>query len=121
MTAHILLIEDEYEIARFVEMKLKSNGYYVSVVYGQTYELSLMKSLDPDLVILNPTTMMPMITSLDFFWRLQSAKNKIPVFLLAAINKIDKRITKLNVGVNDYLLKPFSVEELLNRNQTFGF
>lgn len=119
MTAHILLIEDEYEMARFVEMKLKSNGYYVSVVYGQTYELSLMKSLDPDLVILNPTTMMPMITSLDFFWRLQSAKNKIPVILLAAKNKIDKRITNLNVGVNDYLVKPFSFEELLTKIHTY--
>jgi DNA-binding response OmpR family regulator len=71
MIAHILLVEDEYEIARFVEMKLKSKGYYVSVVCGKTYELSLVKSSDPDLVILNPMTIMPMLTSLDFFWRLK--------------------------------------------------
>ena len=118
MTAHILLIEDEYEIARFVEMKLKSKGYYVSVVYCKTYESSLMESSDPDLVILNPMTMMPMITSLDFFWRLQLAKNKIPVILLTTKNKIDKRITNLNIGVNDYLVKPFSFEELLTKIHT---
>jgi DNA-binding response OmpR family regulator len=118
MAPHILLVHNEYEIARFVEMKLKSKGYSVDVVYAGTHESSLMKNSDPDLVILNPMTTIPMLTSLDFLWRLKSVKNKIPVILLTTKNKIDERITNLNIGINDYLVQPFSFDELLTKIHT---
>jgi DNA-binding response OmpR family regulator len=117
MTAHILLVESETKLARFVEIELKSRGYFVSVTHDGIYGLSLVEKSDLDLVILNPMTRIPWRTGLELFRRLQSAETKVPVILLTTEDKVEHQITGLDIGANNYLVKPFDFEELLAKIQ----
>lgn len=113
MTAHILLVEDEVKLARFVELELTSEGYRVSVANDGMTGLTLARESTPDLVILD--WMLPGLTGVELCRRLRATGSKIPVILLTAKEEISDRVAGLNAGANDYVVKPFSVEELLAR------
>jgi DNA-binding response OmpR family regulator len=113
MTAHILLVEDEVKLARFVEMELNSEGYQVSVANDGITGLTLARDSSPDLVILD--WMLPGISGLEICRRLRSTGNKVPVILLTARDEVGDRVAGLDAGANDYVVKPFSIEELLAR------
>jgi DNA-binding response OmpR family regulator len=114
MTAqHILLVEDEIKLARFIELELESEGYRVSVAHDGMSGLSLMRESEPDLAILD--WMMPGLTGVELCRRLRSTGIKIPVILLTAKDEVGDRVTGLDAGADDYLVKPFSIEELLAR------
>jgi DNA-binding response OmpR family regulator len=103
MTApHILLVEDEIKLARFIELELASEGYRVTVAHDGMSGLSLVRESEPDLAILD--WMMPGLTGVELCRRLRATGIKIPVILLTAKDE-----------VGDYLVKPFSIEELLAR------
>ena len=113
MAQHILLVEDEIKLARFIELELQSEGYRVSVAHDGMSGLSLARELEPDLAILD--WMMPGLTGVELCRRLRSTGIKIPVILLTAKDEVGDRVTGLDAGADDYLVKPFSIEELLAR------
>jgi DNA-binding response OmpR family regulator len=110
---HILLVEDEIKLARFIELELESEGYRVSVAHNGMSGLSLARESEPDLAILD--WMMPGLTGVELCRRLRSTGIKIPVILLTAKDEVGDRVTGLDAGADDYLVKPFSIEELLAR------
>ncbi len=111
MTAHILLIEDEIRLARFIELELESEGYRVSVVHDGMLGLNLVRDFEPDLAILD--WMLPGLTGIEICQRWRSTGILIPVILLTARDEAGDRSTGLAVGADDYMVKPFSMEELL--------
>ncbi len=110
---HILLVEDEVKLARFVELELNYEGYQVSIAYDGLTALTAARELHLDLVILD--WMLPGLSGLEICRRLRSTGDKVPIILLTAKDEVSDRVAGLDAGANDYVVKPFSVEELLAR------
>jgi DNA-binding response OmpR family regulator len=113
MNAHILLVEDEVKLARFIELELTSEGYQVTVAHDGMEGLTLAREANPDLAVLD--WMLPNLTGVEICRRLRSTGCQIPVILLTAKDEIGDRVTGLDAGADDYVVKPFSIEELLAR------
>jgi DNA-binding response OmpR family regulator len=113
ITAHILLIEDEIKLARFIELELNSEGYRITVAHDGMAGLTLARESSPDLVILD--WMLPGLTGIEVCRRLRTTGNKVPVIMLTARDEVQDRVAGLNAGADDYVVKPFSIEELLAR------
>ncbi|MEH1929330.1 MAG: response regulator transcription factor [Nostoc sp.] len=113
MTANILLVEDEVKLARFVELELSSEGYNISVAHDGIAGLTLARELSPDLIILD--WMLPGLSGLEICRRLRATGISIPVILLTAKDEVNDRVAGLDAGADDYVVKPFSIEELLAR------
>ncbi|MCC5630041.1 response regulator transcription factor [Nostoc sphaeroides] len=113
MAANILLVEDEVKLARFVELELSSEGYNISVAHDGIAGLTLARELSPDLVILD--WMLPGLSGLEICRRLRATGISIPVILLTAKDEVNDRVAGLDAGADDYVVKPFSIEELLAR------
>lgn len=112
MANKILIIEDESKIARFVELELKHEGYEVDkALDGRTgLDLSLQNSYD--LILLD--VMLPELNGLEVLRRLRLEKNT-PVIMLTARDAVMDKVSGLDAGANDYITKPFAIEELLAR------
>lgn len=113
MTSHILVVEDEAKLARFIELELQYEGYRVSVASDGLAGLATARESNPDLVILD--WMLPGISGLEICRRLRATGDKVPVILLTAKDEVSDRVAGLDAGADDYVVKPFSVEELLAR------
>jgi DNA-binding response OmpR family regulator len=113
MTATILLVEDEERLARFIELELSSEGYNINVAYDGLTGLTMAREAPPDLLILD--WMMPGMTGLEVCRRLRATGSKVPVILLTAKDEVSDRVAGLDAGADDYVVKPFSIEELLAR------
>ena len=113
MTAHILVVEDEVKLARFIELELSYEGYQVSVTHDGLSGLTAAREFHPDLVVLD--WMLPGLSGLEICRRLRATGDKVPIILLTAKDEISDRVVGLDAGADDYLIKPFSIEELLAR------
>ncbi|MBW4630770.1 MAG: response regulator transcription factor [Iphinoe sp. HA4291-MV1] len=113
MTAHILLVEDEVKLARFVELELSYEGYKVSIAHDGLTGLTTARESQPDLVILD--WMLPGLSGLEICRRLRSTGDQVPIILLTAKDEVSDRVAGLDAGADDYVVKPFSLEELLAR------
>lgn len=113
MAATILLVEDEERLARFIELELSSEGYNISVAHDGLTGLTMARETPPDLLILD--WMMPGMTGLEVCRRLRATGSKVPVILLTAKDEVSDRVAGLDAGADDYVVKPFSIEELLAR------
>lgn len=113
MTARLLLVEDEVKLARFIELELSSEGYEISVAHDGMTGLSMLRESPPDLAILD--WMLPGMSGLEICRRLRSTGSLIPVIFLTAKDEIGDRVAGLDAGADDYVVKPFSIEELLAR------
>lgn len=113
MKIHILLVEDEVKLARFVELELSSEGYQVSVAHDGISGLTLARESAPDLAILD--WMLPGLSGVELCRRLRATGSKVPVILLTAKDDVSDRVAGLDAGADDYVVKPFSIEELLAR------
>jgi DNA-binding response OmpR family regulator len=113
MNAHILLVEDEVKLARFVELELSCEGYRISVAHDGLTGLMMARESLPDLLVLD--WMLPGLTGLEVCRRLRATGIDIPVILLTAKDEISDRVAGLDAGADDYVVKPFSIEELLAR------
>jgi DNA-binding response OmpR family regulator len=113
MTVHILLVEDELKLARFVELELTTEGYQVSVANDGMTGLTLARESEPDLAILD--WMLPGLTGVELCRRLRATGSTVPVILLTARDEVGDRVAGLDAGADDYVVKPFSIEELLAR------
>jgi len=112
-SAHILVIEDEAKLARFVETELTCEGYRVSVASDGMAGLRAACDQNPDLVLLD--WMLPGISGLEICRRLRSTGNRVPVVLMTARDEVSDRAAGLDAGADDYVVKPFSIQDLLAR------
>lgn len=110
---HILVIEDEAKLARFVEVELTYEGYRVTLATDGPTGLVAAREQLPDLVLLD--WMLPGISGLEICRRLRSTGNRVPVILMTAKDDITDRVAGLDAGADDYVVKPFSIQELLAR------
>ncbi len=108
----LLIIEDEARIAQFVERALIYEGYRVSVARDGLTGLQIARDNPPDLVILD--WMLPGLDGLEVCKRLRAA-SPVPILMLTAKDDVKDRVVGLDAGADDYLVKPFSVDELLAR------
>ncbi len=113
MKAHILLVDDDRHITEVLRRALAYEGYSVDLAYQGSE--ALQKTLDhpPDLIILD--LMLPGITGLEVCKRLRAAGNQVPILMLTAKDAIADRVAGLDMGADDYLVKPIELEELLAR------
>ena len=110
---NILLVEDEAKLAQFIELELKYEGYNVTVVNDGLSGLSNARESVPDLILLD--WMLPGMSGVDICKRLRQTRNNVPIILLTAKDDIGDRVAGLDAGADDYIVKPFNLEELLAR------
>lgn len=108
----ILLIEDEEKIARFIELELRHEGYDVEKAYNGRTGLERALSGGPDLVLLD--IMLPELSGLEVLRRLRR-ESDVPVIMLTARDAVMDKVSGLDAGADDYITKPFAIEELLAR------
>nr|WP_312578707.1 response regulator transcription factor [Sedimentibacter sp.] len=108
----ILIVEDEHKIARFLELELKYEGYDVDIANNGRDGLEKGKSEDVNLIILD--LMLPGLSGIEVCRRLRQTSD-IPIIMLTAKDDISDKVTGLDIGADDYMTKPFAVEELLAR------
>ena len=113
MAQEILLVEDDKDISRLLELHLQDLGYTVQVVHDGREGLSLALSTSYALSILD--LMLPGIDGLEVCRRLRAKPTYTPILVLTAKSSEFDRVLGLEVGADDYLTKPFSVRELLAR------
>ncbi|MEL6929405.1 MAG: response regulator transcription factor [Cyanobacteria bacterium J06600_6] len=113
MAAHILLVEDEAKLAQFIKMELEFEQYQVTHAPDGFTGLSTAREIEPDLILLD--WMLPGISGPEICRRLRQTGNKVPIILLTAKDDVSDRVAGLDAGADDYVIKPFSIEELLAR------
>ena len=109
----ILVVEDEIGIANFLKQGLEEENYEVLVAYEGEKGLELAMNRKPDLILLD--WMLPKITGLEVCKMIRKSDTKTPIIFLTAKDTVQETIEGLKAGANDYIKKPFSFEELLER------
>jgi DNA-binding response OmpR family regulator len=113
MSAHILIVEDEAKLAQFMQMELTQEGYNVTIAEDGIAGLTAAREHQLDLIILD--WMLPGLSGVEVCHRLRTTGNKTPVILVTAKDDVRDRVSGLDAGADDYVVKPFSIEELLAR------
>ncbi|HEY3363749.1 MAG TPA: response regulator transcription factor [Symbiobacteriaceae bacterium] len=113
MAPRILVVDDDPKITSFLRRGLALEGYEVTVANGGTEALRSVAEAVPDLMILD--IMMPGVDGLEVCRRVRSAGEDVPVLMLTARDTVSDRVKGLDAGSDDYLVKPFALEELLAR------
>lgn len=112
MGERILLVEDEEKLARMVEMELKYEGYQVEKALDGRRGLELALGGGFDLVLLD--IMLPQMSGMEVLRRLRR-ESQVPVIMLTARDSVVDKVSGLDSGADDYVTKPFAIEELLAR------
>lgn len=110
--AKVLIVEDDEGISEFVELELKHEGYETVLAKSGREGLEKFESENPDMVLLD--VMLPEMNGLEVLRRIRS-KSNVPVILETARGETIDKINGLNSGADDYISKPFEIEELLAR------
>ncbi len=110
-TYKILVVEDDAQILRVLELELRHEGYEVETARDGLSGLERALK-EPDLVVLD--LMLPKLDGMEVCARIR-AKSRVPIIMLTAKDRIPDRVAGLDRGADDYLTKPFSIEELLAR------
>src|SRR6185437_2444738 len=113
MKEQILIIEDEENIARVLQLELEFEGYGVGIAYTGTAGLIKYREKEWSLVLLD--LMLPELNGLDVLRRIRVTETNTPVILLTAKGEVEDKVAGLDLGANDYVTKPFEIEELLAR------
>lgn len=113
MSPHILVVEDEVKLARLLELELVQEGYSVTLAHDGLAGLTEARSQTLDLIVLD--WMLPGISGIEICRRLRSTGLQTPIILLTAKDEVAARVEGLDAGADDYVVKPFSLEELLAR------
>ncbi len=110
--ARILIVEDEIKIARFLELELKHEGY--EVILAGDGRLGLEKALKDkvDLIVLD--IMLPGLSGIEVCRRVR-LESQVPIIMLTAKDDVTDKVAGLDMGADDYMTKPFAIEELLAR------
>ncbi len=109
----ILVVEDEHKIANSLKRGLEQEGWAVDVVYDGVKGYDLAATEDYDVIILD--LLLPEMDGLTVCQKLRNEKIQTPILILTAKGQLEDKVEGLNVGADDYLVKPFAFEELLAR------
>lgn len=109
----ILVAEDQKDMNRLIAGRLTAENYSVDSCFNGEEVFDYIACAEYDAIILD--VMMPVMDGLQVLKKLRAANNQIPVLLLTAKDRIEDRVEGLDAGADDYLVKPFSFEELLAR------
>jgi two-component system, OmpR family, response regulator len=109
----VLVVDDEDNVTHLVSSALRFDGFETMTADNGTTALSKVAESDPDLIVLD--VMMPGLDGLGVLQNLRAAGSQVPVIFLTARDTANDRIGGLRAGADDYVVKPFSVEELLAR------
>lgn len=110
---HVLVVEDERTIAAYVKRGLEEQGYAVDTAFTGREALDWVEIVNFDLIILD--IMLPEMDGLAVCRALRNRKCRTPVLMLTARDAVDDRVAGLDSGADDYLVKPFALQELLAR------
>ncbi|MGM9949903.1 MAG: response regulator transcription factor [Lysinibacillus sp.] len=113
MDKRILIVEDEARIARVISLELKHEGYAVEIADNGKDAINLALEEEWDLILLD--VMLPEMSGFEVLRRLRMQDEQTPVILLTARNSVFDKVNGLDHGANDYITKPFEMEELLAR------
>ena len=108
----VILIEDEVKLARFVELELRYEGYDVTVCHDGKEGLQMVTDGNYDMILLD--LMLPGLTGIEICRRVRKFSN-VPIIMLTAKDETMDKVAGLDSGADDYLTKPFAIEELLAR------
>ncbi|MEH7491938.1 response regulator transcription factor [Neobacillus niacini] len=109
----ILVVEDEEKIARVLELELEYEGYDVSKAIDGLEALEAYRTGNWDLILLD--VMLPGLSGIEILRRIRKNDLHTPVILLTAKSSVEDKVSGLDLGANDYITKPFQIEELLAR------
>ncbi|MBF0202259.1 MAG: response regulator transcription factor [Desulfamplus sp.] len=109
----ILVVEDELHIAEGIRLNLSMQGYDTKIAPDGVIGLEMWRSWNPDLIVLD--VMLPMIDGFSVLRTIRSEDEKIPVLILSAKGRVEDKVQGLKCGVDDYLAKPFDLDEFLLR------
>ncbi len=110
---HVLLVEDERTISAYVKRGLEEHGYAVDVARTGPEALDWLQSSSFDLIVLD--IMLPELDGLSVCRTIRGRGVQTPVLMLTARDTVDDRVTGLDAGADDYLVKPFAIKELIAR------
>lgn len=112
MNKKILIVEDEKNIARFIELELKHEQFSVSVTHDGREGLTKALEEQYDCILLD--VMLPSLNGIEVCRRIRAQSN-VPIILITARDAVMDRVAGLDAGADDYVVKPFAIEELLAR------
>ena len=114
----ILLVEDEKHLSEAIAYLLKKNNYIVDTVYNGVDGYDYIKSDIYDIVILD--VMLPLMDGFEILRRVRSEKYQRPILMLTSRSQVEDKVKGLDIGADDYLAKPFNMDELLARLRALG-
>ncbi|MCK5128472.1 MAG: response regulator transcription factor [Clostridiales bacterium] len=109
----ILIIEDDIKIARFVELELTHEGYSVEIAHDGREGLGMAQAIKYQAILLD--LMLPKLSGIEVCRRIRQEDESIPILMLTAKDDVTDKVTGLDIGADDYITKPFAIEELLAR------
>lgn len=113
MSFKILVIEDEQSLLETLKLNLELENYKVDTLNSGENALSHIKKAQPDLILLD--IMLPVLSGMEIYKQLKNSGSTTPVIFLTAKNNVQDKIEGLKLGADDYITKPFDLEELLLR------
>ncbi|WP_096270933.1 response regulator transcription factor [Paucisalibacillus globulus] len=109
----ILIVEDEAKLSRVLQLELEYENYRTQIAENGKDALRLMQEREWDLVLLD--IMIPELSGLEVLRRIRRTDEDTPIILLTARDAVHDKVSGLDIGANDYVTKPFQIEELLAR------
>ncbi|GKU80275.1 response regulator transcription factor [Paenibacillus sp. L3-i20] len=113
MRAHIVVVDDDEKIISMLRRSLAFEGYEVTTASNGVEGLKVLLNIEPDLLILD--VMMPQIDGWEVCRRVRESGSSVPIMMLTAKDDVIDRVKGLDLGSDDYVVKPFALEELLAR------
>lgn len=110
---HVLVVEDDRSVRDAVERALSFEGYEVATARDGAEALSMVMNDPPDAIVLD--VMMPHVDGLEACRRIRARGDDTPILILTARHEVSDRVAGLDAGADDYMVKPFALEELLAR------
>jgi two-component system response regulator MprA len=110
---NVLVVDDDYAIREALERALRANGYDVALATDGSEALRAIDEMSFDAVVLD--VLMPGRNGIDLCRSLRAAGNRVPILILTARDAVPDRVAGLEAGADDYLVKPFALEELIAR------
>ena len=109
----VLIVEDERSMALYIAQALAEHGFATDIAHDGEEAWTLIETHPYDVVVLD--LMLPRLDGLEVCRRMRQAGNHVPILVLSARDLVDDRVKGLNAGADDYLVKPFAIEELTAR------
>jgi two-component system response regulator MprA len=113
MTGRILVVDDDRSVRESLRRSLEFNGYSVELAADGAEALARVPNVRPDAIVMD--VMMPRLGGLEATRALRAAGNDVPILVLTARDAVNDRVDGLDAGADDYLTKPFALDELLAR------